>query len=216
MTNIRAMFVGQGASGLPEDRIVNVFHFVGGGTYAADAATATTRVIGFYNGLGSGQTNAVGGYLSSWVNRTAEVRTYDLTTAKPRVPTITSFELTPYLSDNGLPEEVALVATFYGAPPVTRRRRGRLYLGPLNSNTSVIDFGHQANPSKPNTQIILDLNTACSTLATPSGVNWSIRSSLPSENFVTIVGGYCDNAFDTQRRRGPDATDRTTWNAFGI
>lgn len=211
MTNIRAMFVGQGSSGLPEDRVVNVFHFVGSSTYEADAATATTRVIGFYNSLASGQTNAIGGYLSSWVNRTAQIRTYDLTTSKPRVPTITTFELTPYLSDNGLPEEVAIVTTFYGSPPVTRRRRGRLYIGPLNSNTSVINFGNQAAASAPNPQIILDLRDATKQLATVGPVQWCIRSSLPSENFVPVAGGYVDNAFDTQRRRGPDATTRQVW-----
>lgn len=211
MTNIRAMFVGQGSSGLPEDRIVNVFHFVGGGTYSADAATAVTKVAEFYNGLGVGQTNSIAGYLSSWVNRTAEIRTYDLTTAKPRVPTITPLELNPYLSDNGLPEEVALVTTFYGSPPITRRRRGRLYIGPLNSNTSVINFGNQAAPSAPNPVIIGDLRIATQTLAAIDSVQWCIRSTLPSENFVPVAGGYVDNAFDTQRRRGPDATTRSVW-----
>lgn len=211
MTNIRAMFVGQGVSGLPEDRIVNVFHFVGTGAYEADAANAAGRVINFYNGLASGQTNPVGSYLSSWVNRTAEVRTYDLTTAKPRVPTITPFEIAAFLSNSGLPEEVCIVTTFYGSPPVTRRRRGRLYIGPINGATTAINYGSQTGPSAPNQQMILDLRDATKALAVPGTVQWCIRSSLPSENFVPVAAGYVDNAFDTQRRRGPDATTREQW-----
>jgi hypothetical protein len=45
------------------------------------------------------------------------------------------------------------------------------------------------------------------------GVPWCIRSTTPSENFVPIVGGYIDNAFDTQRRRGPADTARLTFGA---
>lgn len=211
MTNIRVMFVGQGVSGLPEDRAVNVFHFVGGSDYASDAAVAITRVTTFYNGLASGQSNSIGSYLSPWINRDAELRTYDLTTAKPRVPTITPIVLNAVLNNFGLPEEVALVTTFFGSPPVTRRRRGRLYIGPLNSSTSVIDHGDSSGPATPGLQIVLDLRDATKLLATANAVQWCIRSSLPTENFVPVAAGYVDNAFDTQRRRGPDPTSRETW-----
>jgi hypothetical protein len=40
------------------------------------------------------------------------------------------------------------------------------------------------------------------------GNGWSIRSSVPTENFVPVVAGWMDNSFDTQRSRGTDATVR--------
>jgi hypothetical protein len=48
--------------------------------------------------------------------------------------------------------------------------------------------------------------------ATPSCV-WVVNSTIgdPLENTVLITNGWCDNEFDTQRRRGRDATSRTTF-----
>jgi hypothetical protein len=49
--------------------------------------------------------------------------------------------------------------------------------------------------------------------ADASALRWSIRSITPVENFVPIVAGWIDDAFDTQRRRGPDPSFRTNWGA---
>lgn len=205
------MFVGQGVSGLPEDRAVNVFHFSGTGTYEADSTAAAAKVLDFYVGASGLQSTAISSFLSPWIQRTAELRTYDLSQPKPRVPTIYPIELSAVLSNNGLPEEVALVTTFYGSPPVTRRRRGRLYIGPLNSSTVTITGATSTTPTTPGSGFINDLLEATKRLATPSNPQFCIRSSLPAENFVPVAGGYVDNAFDTQRRRGPDPTARSTW-----
>lgn len=205
------MFIGQGASGLPEDRAVNVFHFVGTAAYAADGPSAAARVVTFYTGLTGAQVNPIGAYLSPWIQRAAELRTYDLSTGPPRVPTITPITLPAALNNSGLPEEIALVSTFFGSPPVTRRRRGRMYLGPLNGAAAVINYGSTSAPSSPANQIVLDLRDATKQLAVAADVQLSIRSTLPTPNFVPVAAGYVDNAFDTQRRRGPDPTSRTEW-----
>lgn len=211
MTQIRVMFVGQGASGLPEDRAVNVFHFTGTGAYSSDGPAAAARVKTFYDTVTGAQVNPIGSYLSPWINRAAELRTYDLTTEKPRVPTVTPFTLPTCLNNSGLPEEVALVSTFFGSPPITRRRRGRTYIGPLNGASAVISYGSTSAPTMPATQIVLDLRDATKQLALAGPVQLCIRSLLPTENFVPVAAGYVDNAFDTQRRRGPDPTSRTEW-----
>lgn len=211
MANVRVMFVGQGVSGLPEDRCVNVFHFSGSGTYEADSVGAAAKVNTFYTGVGGSQSTAIGSFLSPWIQRQAELRTYDLSQPKPRVPTIYPFELPAVLSNNGLPEEVALVTTFYGEPPVTRRRRGRLYIGPLNSSTVTITGATSTTPTTPGSGFINDLMEATKSLSVLSNPQFCVRSSLPSENFVMVRGGYVDNAFDTQRRRGPDPTARSSW-----
>lgn len=211
MANVRVMFIGHGPSNLPEDRVVNTFHFVGSGDYASTADLALDNVEDFYNGS-LGQSQVIAYWLSPWVQRSAELRAYDLTQAKPRVPTIRPFTLATGQS-TGLPEEVAVCLSYYGAPPITPRRRGRLYIGPLNgsgasSSTSLL-------PARPQPALVSDLCVAASRLAIYGSLaQWSIRSSLPTENFVPIVAGYVDNALDTQRRRGPDPTDRTLWSAI--
>ena len=216
MATIRVMFVGHGPSTLPEDRVINTFHFLSGGAYANDVTSALAKVATFYTGLGSGQTNHISSYLSPWVQRDAELRAYDLSTAPPRVPTVNSLTLSAALAAGGVVEECALCLSYHGAPPISPRRRGRIYIGPLCLNSDTIVAATSTNPSRPAATIVADLVTAAATLATDTGVNWVIRSKLPSENLVAITAGYVDNAFDTQRRRGPKTTARTQWLGVGI
>lgn len=209
--HVRVMFIGHGPSNLPEDRIVNTFHFVGSGDYETTADLAMDNVENFYNGT-LGQSQTIAYWLSPWVQRSAELRAYNLDQAKPRVPTIRPFTLATGQS-TGVPEEIAVCLSYYGAPPITPRRRGRLYIGPLNgsgfsSSTALL-------PCRVQPALASDLAAAGAKLAVYGALaQWSVRSSLPAENFVPIVGGYIDNALDTQRRRGPDPTDRLLWTAI--
>lgn len=213
MSKIRVMFIGQGPSGLAEDRVVNVFHFTGPGTYAEDEAAARSAVAGFYS-FSAGQTFSVGSWLSPWVSRTAELRSYDLELPPDeRPPTIEPLTL-GVAAAGGYVEEAAVCLSYRGSPPYTQRRRGRLYIGPLRESAATA--ASSTTPARPSPDIIGDLGRAAEFLANSSGVTWCIRSSVPVENFVPIIGGYVDNAFDTQRRRGPDATSRTEWLAIGV
>ena len=217
MSNVRVMFIGQGPSGFAEDRVVNTFHFHGPGAFDfGDIAGAINAVAEFYNsevGVPTNQGRSLAEWLSPWVSRDAELRGYNLEDGRPRVPVIQPLTLNAAGSSTGLPEEVCLVASMTGAPPVTRRRRGRLFFGPLvamanHENTATTN-------SSPQDGLREDLAIACKRLAdtTLTDLDWCIRSIHPAENFVPIVGGHVDNAFDTQRRRGPDATIRTSWVA---
>jgi len=217
MSNVRVMFIGQGPSGFAEDRVVNTFHFHGSLAWdAGDSVACLAAVNDFYNGYTDGvstQSRSLGEWISPWVARTAELRAYNIEDLRPRVPVIAPCPLAPAGSSSGLPEEVCLVASLVGASPVTRRRRGRLFFGPL-----VVTANHEASStvnSGPQDVLRNDLALACKRLAdtTLTDLDWSIRSIHPAENFVTIVGGHVDNAFDTQRRRGPDASTRTNWIA---
>lgn len=217
MTNVRVMFIGQGASGIPEDRIVNTFHFSGTDTYASMSVAAMQRVADFYLDDGVAgplqQVNTISAYLSPWINREAEIRVYDLGDAKPRVPVITPITLSTAFSAQGLPEEVALCLSYNGAAPNTKRRRGRIYIGPLVTGANLGGGGSALGPTRPAVDFVADLCKAAQTLAAKStaALSWVIRSSIPSENFVGITHGYVDNAWDTQRRRGPETTARSEW-----
>lgn len=216
MTNMRAMAVFQGGSGLPEDRFINVFHFTGGGVAASDMAAAAARVAEFYDSVPAGASTAVGGFLSPYIQRAFEVRVYDLDTPKPRVPTIGTYTLPASVNPSGMPEEVALCVSYTAAPPITKRRRGRIYIGPLNQSAAVFVPASTTDFSHPGEEFTNTCAFAAAFLAQDGTVDWVIRSSLPTENFVRIAAGYVDNAFDTQRRRGPDPTTRTPWSPIGV
>jgi hypothetical protein len=208
------MAVFQGQSGEAEDRIVNTFHFVGPDAYEDMVDPCILRVQDFYNGANTN--NTLSGYMSRWLNFGAEVRTYDLEIPKnTRVPTIQAFDRSFATNDVGLPEEVAVCLTIRGATPpaISRRRRGRLYFGPLNS-TALIG-GNATGPSRPHGNLITDLTVAALRMINDSGSGgaWCIHSTVPAENFVPVAGGYVDNAFDTQRRRGPDPTTKLEFSA---
>lgn len=210
------MFIGHGPSNLPADRVINVFHFSQSGTYAENVDACFDAVSDFY--LGTRATRPIAQWLSPWVQRDAELRQYDMDTAPQRVPTILPLDLGAVPSAEGAVEEVALCITMHGSvpPALTRRRRGRLYLGPLN-NFGVVG-GSATSASHPQPTLIEDMRAAATQLAGSPAitVQWSIRSMVPSENYVPIVAGYVDNAFDTQRRRGPEASERTTWTTAGV
>jgi hypothetical protein len=202
------MFVGQGPSGLPEDRVVNVFHFTSFLNYETFAPTVENAVAAFYN-LGSSPV-PLGAYLSVWVSRNAQVLTYNLADAKPREPRVLPVTLPSSLAGGGLPEEVACCLSLLGAPPVTRRRRGRVFIGPLSSAATETASG--TLPTRPSVEFQNVLRAAWIQLKadTDGGAafGWSIRSVTPAENFVKIESGYVDDALDTIRKRGPRTTSR--------
>jgi hypothetical protein len=226
MTDIRVMFIGHGPSGLPADDIVNTFHFTGGGPDASlNVLEALNAVEDFYLGFaatpelfpgGAGsapvQTFPLGAWLSPWIQRSCELRGYNLADLKPRVPLVKPITLPAAVSTEGLVEEVALCLSYRGQPPVTPRRRGRLYLGPLGTGTAT--WALNTTASQPAAAFVADICRAALRLSrTPAPApEWSILSSRPAINFVKIVNGYVDNAFDVQTRRGPDATSRVEFD----
>lgn len=220
MTTTRIMFVGQGASLLPEDRFVNVFHFHDPTILPFDDSLTELfdAVENFYTAATPGG-NSISTYLSLYMSRTAKLIAYDMGTSPPRVPHEVTITLGAALG-SGYAEEAAIVVSLAGAPPVTARRRGRLYIGPLSNSGSCIVAGTTSQPSRV---AIAAANEVGNTIvfaadrlideAATTGVPWCIRSTVPSENFVPIVSGWLDNAMDTQRRRGPAPTTRLT---FGV
>lgn len=225
MGAIRVMFIGQGPSGLAEDRIVNTFHFWNEEPRdPGDPLACANAVSNFYiaaAGASGTATATVASMLSPWVGRTAELRAYDMqepgaghTGEPPRTPHIYQILLGTAGSSEGLPEEVALVCTLHGAPPLGKRNRGRIYLGPLGRH--VMTAAAASDASRPTPLVLNNLQIACQNLIaqTNTPLNWCIRSTLPTENYVPIVSGYIDNAFDTQRRRGPDPTARSTFSSL--
>lgn len=213
MATVRVQAVFQGASLLPEDRFINTFHFYDATSfYAAHSEACLDAVESFY--CLPYPTDEIGSGISPYVLRDFELRAYDLSEPEgSRIPTIRP-EVLQTAAGNGLPEEVALVVTLKGDPPDTARRRGRIYIGPLTNSSNVIQTGTTGEPARVETEpgsLCQILLLAATAMAENEPVGWSIRSTVPSENFVRITNGHIDNAWDTQRRRGPDASARELW-----
>lgn len=201
-------------SGVPEDVYTNTFYFSTDTDPVATAAfTATTIIKDGYDDLLAG-----GAPLASYMSNTLDrlnclTKAYDMADPEPRIPTITEWEmdLSGTSSDN-LPEEVALCMSYHGAIPITASRRGRVYIGPLNMSavdTTTAETAH----TRPKTAFIQAVNGFANHIydrAVTEGWQWLIKTGS-GPTYVPIVGGWCDNAWDTQRRRGVEATVRTTW-----
>lgn len=218
MPNVHCMVILPFRTNLPKDVSVNTFTFgAGAGTASALASTAVSRLSTFYNTTPSGASNPVKYWLGGQVDRPkAWIKVYDLADPKPRAPIYDdTFDLGVNIDTHDLPSEVAMCASFGGAPSSgtpQARRRGRIYLGPLryaakNSTDNVA--------ARPVQGIIDSLVGACIALssANDGSGNWVVWSRAGS-SFTEVTQGWVDNEFDTQRRRQPTVTDRQTWTGL--
>ncbi len=209
-------------SNLPEDVVVNTFHFFVSGAVvsAADAATITQRVIDFYK-VAPLPGNILAGYLSALLSRANnihEVRVYDLGVPVPR-PVILStlFSIQNANADPGIfPAEVSIVlsmktTTSAGVP--VGRTRGRIYLGTINGVTAGAPVLGDITVSSPVRTLIVE--AAVRLMSPPADpLAWGVYS--PTDGLVRrVISASVDDRFDTQRRRGGAPTVRLVGNVSG-
>lgn len=211
-------------TGIPGDAVVNTFHFdtdVDTQVETTYGNTIQTRLNALYGSIAQ--------YLSSLLTGVCNLKIYDLQEAEPRSPIhIGTWTLTG-LQTADFPAEVAVCASYFAAGASgqsMRRRRGRLYFGPTNSTTrGAIVNGDVTVLATARTNI----NAALKTLADASDPKWCVFSptaagaplggngayTLTQLNNAAndVAGGWVDDRYDTQRRRGADPTTRTTWAA---
>jgi hypothetical protein len=209
-------------NGLPEDVVINTFHFQTnnpGFVTVAEAQAASQAVQDFYKATNAPQSVSVSNFLSQVLATSGhETRVYDMGDIQPRAPIFTSI-FTIVAGSGYMPSEVALCLSYRGAlvsGTSPARRRGRIYLGPLTSSVpSTVDTGD----ARPNSQTIGVMNAAALALMGLTGLSWVVASQPdPAQAYVLteIVTAWVDNAFDTQRRRGAAPTMRTTVNAPAV
>jgi hypothetical protein len=196
----------------PSGAMVNTFHFFDTATltYPTHADNVNTALTNFYNGGGAA---SIGALMAGWVSRSVEVRTYNPLDSPPRVPRIYTFTLPATAtgaSNWSTPADVALCMSFHAAPPITRRKRGRVYIGGAQASWFVAG----STTTLPTlatgaATITFACNLAATTLAA-AAVGWSVYSRV-SNAYFPVVGGHVDSEPDTQRRRGNTTTTRTTW-----
>lgn len=203
----RAQVELEAGSLLPEDKIVNTWHFEGSET-ATDLANIDDMLSDFYDGANpSGRLFGV--YSNSGVTGKVKIKIFCLADPEPRIPRGEFLHTWSRGAGGGLPSEVALVMSYQGsevAGEPQRRRRGRVYLGPFNAA--------QNTAGRPVQNLRQIIGEAASQLqaAAEASVTWQwVVYSRADVAGVEVVDGWIDNAWDTQRRRGLKMTDRLPW-----
>jgi hypothetical protein len=193
----------------PTGVMVNTFAFntTNYVTYPSHSDAVAAALTTFYNSSG------IGANMATWVARAYEIRNYNPLDGKPRVPTIYGVTLpanTAGTTVNVIPGDVSQCLSFHGAPPITRRKRGRIFLGGVTSNwmatPDASSYPRFITTLNGQTQAAIN---AMTTLAA-STVGWCIYSRAGG-TYAPVVGGYVDSEPDTQRRRGNTASSRVTW-----
>lgn len=188
------------ASGIPDDSVVNTWH-----VYTVTGVPNWSDVVQAWENFMDGirilfpATVAQSGH---------SVRVYDLADPEPRAPEADiAWQFGSAPTGNTLPAEVALCVSFEGvriSGTDQARRRGRIYLGPIDAAEMTAGRPSSSWPTDLVTYFktfIEDLNTA--------GCYFVVRSRV-GDNNVQVARIWVDNAFDTQRRRGVEPTSRST------
>lgn len=218
-------------SGLPKDAVTNTWAYtIPDGTALLTGITQwVARLDAFYSALLPILSSAY-----DWAN--INVKTFDMEDLPPRVPIDEDVFSAGAVGTSGhdLPAEVAIVLSFRGALASgtnIRRRRGRVYIGPLQGGAADQEFTPSLWPGlvadAANTHLLVPGATA-------GNVNWCVYSRsqhwgvgigepippdtlpvipIPPTSFTQVEHLWCDNAWDTQRRRGRAATTRVSHDA---
>lgn len=212
------------ASGLPKDDVVNVFHFdfpaspLTGGI----ATTMWDNVLPFYRDTPPGAGSPLRLLLSPVLTGELSATFYDMETPTPRVP-ITGFSdvLTLAVGQAALPNEIACCLSYKAAPMAgipPARRRGRIYVGPLNVDAQ----SYLGGVSRPDPDLVDILTKAAGKLEDDAAADllpWVVYSPtidptppIDGAAYPTVESGWVDNEWDIQRRREAGATVRTLWS----
>lgn len=205
-------------SGLPRDVAVNTFWTTNTTGSAVDAATAAhSALIEFYNNAES-PADPIAYWLSPIIDRSVDacyIKTYNYDLPKPRSPILqTNFTLGNSGNTAGLPLEVALTVSFRASYPSgvnPQRRRGRIYLGPMNLSAMATGVSGQNFPDPACVTACADAAQVLASTLSTAAAQLVIYSRVSSSS-AEVIAGWVDNEWDTQRRRQTEATSRTTWS----
>lgn len=218
MPLIRCQAVLPYTTNIPRDVITNTLYFgsPNGVSLSTSADTLQPVIRDFYL-----DAYATLGFAPWIAKSTASIRFYDLADPEPRQPEIRTMDLSTITTVNTLlPTEVSVVLSFHGAPTSgvpAARQRGRIYLGGL-TNTVLQTAPTTGTFPTVNPTFINDVRDAAVAMVnnvTDPQHTWVVYSRATGglTPWYDVVGGWIDNTPDTQRRRGVEATSRTTWAA---
>lgn len=210
-------------SGLPQDTVVNDFAVkFDADPGDLDLAEAMGAVGDFFR-LGATVNDRVGSYISEWIDRAAthSIAAYQIVAGSIGSPRMEIDWLGPVTSGSStsMPTELAGCLSFHGdltglveesgATRPKARRRGRLFIGPLNGLAIDEHLADARLASLFTLALRANANVMGDHLETLSA-SWAVWSRA-NATLYPVVGGWTDNAPDIQRRRGVSPTARTVF-----
>jgi hypothetical protein len=217
MTTLRVQVSLPNNDTIPRDAVVNVWHFESNsGVATDDAIAAVGQLQDFYD--------SIDGFLSNRLNGDILYKVYDLVDISPRAPIYDIGNTITPDTTQSLPTEVAIclsyrAALISGFP--RGRARGRIFLGPFSTDVLATGTGGAILESGVETSLAA-AGGALIAAGEALGARWVVFSptSAGAEPWsagdltlatLPVDNGWVDNAFDTQRSRGLNATSRTTF-----
>jgi len=206
-------------SALPEDVVVNTWHFASydviPGTTPQDTANDMfDQLVSFYNNMTA---NLAPATITGAITLTA----YDLNDPTPRVPVHTRAFTANAGAGAALPHEVAMCLSMKADVPSganARRRRGRVYIGPIKQAVAEQGIG-KVIITQAQRDGLVDMariafhNALIGTdpyLCIYSPTTDAAGASL-ADSFFKVTEFHVDDAFDIQRRRGAAPTARSVY-----
>lgn len=206
----------QGASGVAKDQYVNTFHFVGPIVTGSNFPALAEKVRHFYAVAAPLATKPIEQWMAPMSDFAgARVKMYD-TDDPPHTGPVYEETYTPGThgqTGENLPSEVAVCLSYAAVPEVgipIARQRGRIYIGPLAATT--LSPAPQSTISRPSLDFRTDLVKAARELyeqALGLFYGWVVHSETAGEDWA-IARWWCDDAWDTQRRRGDAPSSRVS------
>lgn len=213
-------------NGLARDSVVNSFTFRTPGDFIdpADAGFIEAALTSFYNDVHAPGSASLTSKFGVSMSRTMEpvIRHYDVTNDLTGTPAGSPLfmglldNIDTNVSANGLPNEMALCLTSaadFGADveflPGSRPRardRGRVYLGPWNTDS--IESSGPGSATVPAPGTINAIVGAGQFLMDDPDTEWVVWSRR-NGSVKPVTRAWCDNAWDVQRRRGERPTAKT-------
>ena len=203
----------QGPSGLPEDQFVNTFVFRNDNVFDRDGMldAVETALTNFFADPAAGTGDQLVDYMPNRIEAPT-CKLFDLGDAPPRVPVERQFTgISPNGAATPYPREVAICASYHNGGPGPRNR-GRIFWGPLVTSVGVEESDSDlVRPGSATQGRLIDRMNDMAT--NPSLECTWVLWSRANNAMHNIVGGWVEDAYDTQRARGTAPTSRTTWGA---
>lgn len=199
---------------MPEDDVVNTWHFIKEGqAEVGDAPAIAGRLADFYTAAPGGDSAKVEAFLAGSLAQAVTIKVYNLDDPIPRLPVYTGGFTMTVVKANSLPAEVALCLSFrstIGSGDQVGRHKGRVFLGPWGTNA--IAAAPTFGDARPLAQVVTNVIGAANRLLVANTLSlvWA-QYSKTDDTARQVVAGWVDNAWDTQRRRGADPTARTSF-----
>jgi hypothetical protein len=205
----------QGNSGIARDQYVNTFHVEAGVSNESNWGQAASAVRTMFTFEPGGSQHPLVWYMSGAADHAGErVKIYDTSHALHSPPVFDELYTAPTMAGGAspLPSEVAVCLSYSGTPasgvPLSSVR-GRIYIGPLSTHALDESDGPDTT-GRPNLAFrsrVVESGPRLAASLLEVFMVWGVRS-VTHNRFTPINHFWCDNAWDTQRRRGESPTSR--------